>query len=69
MGHVMVCGVVIASAVIFIVVVVVVPGKWNLSSAVSGAAEVTGTVTAVRNGTFGRADYDQFAVTVRGLRV
>jgi hypothetical protein len=66
-GHSVVYGAVVASAVTFIVVLIVVPGKWNLASAVSGAAEVNEALTAA--GSSGLKDYDQFDVTVRSLRV
>jgi hypothetical protein len=44
-GHLMVHGATMASAVTFIVVLIVVPGKWNSSRAVPGAAEMNEALT------------------------
>jgi hypothetical protein len=59
-------GAVVTSAVTFIVLLIVVLGKWNLSSALSGAEEVNESLTAF--GTYQLVDYALYDEDVKSLR-
>jgi hypothetical protein len=73
-SHVIVYGGLVTSAVTLLAVAVVVLGRWNLSSAVSGAAEVNATLTRVaelfdENETVDLRDFAEFDGAVKSLRL